>query len=312
MMIGNLIDPKAANQLIRFEKMSGGFPGGMFRMAVMLIAIVLPACDGNDRNAGYWAIERERIELEQQLKLAEYRMGATNAGDAGELSRIHRNLDGLQKRVRDLQQSRNILEAEIMDMESRNAEYARAAIHNRRMEVIGGKFDSLTLKDGRILEKVTVVSVDDSGVALRHEHGAARLRYADLTSRQQAFFGLEADSALAAEAREQVAASAYEKQLDAELQVVRGKEEQRERDLARRDEQLRISSSFLARNSVSNYTRPLAKPATQVGNGSWSRGWYRSYRPTYRYVYYPSAPSYNASRLRYLDPIVPAKKFTNP
>lgn len=312
MMIGNLIDPKAVNQLTCFEKMSGGFPCGVFGGAMMLICIGLPACDGNGGTAGFWAVERERIELEQQLKLAEYRIGTAHAGDADELARIHRNLDGLQKRVRDLQQSRSLLEAEIMDMENRNAEFARAAIHSRRMEVAGSKLESLSLKDGRVLENVTVASVDDSGVALRHEHGAARLRYADLTSSQQAFFGLEADSALAAEAREQVAASAYEKQLDAELQVVRDKEEQRERELARRDENARISSAFLARNSISSYTRPLAKPATQFGNGSWSRGWYRSCRPTYRYVYYPSAPSYDGSRLRSIDPMVPVKKFTNP
>ena len=265
-------------------------------IATTLMCLSLPGCDNRQVDAGYWAREREKIELTQRLKMAEYRIGQTNPEDLAELTQLGIRLREFDQRVRDLVQNRSALRAEIKAMEYRNDEAGRLAIQDRRTSAVGRKFDSFVLKDGRTLQNVAITGVDDSGVAIRHDHGTARLRYSDLSPEQNLIFGLEETSALAAENRELQESIAYERRIDLEIQSLRDKEERAAAD-AKRDDDAQVSRSLMARESGNQRTSPLAQPARQVGSGSWSRTWYgdspyRSYRPTYRYVYYyPARPN---------------------
>jgi hypothetical protein len=189
-----------------------------------------------------------------------------------------------------LQRDRNALDAEIKGMEVRNEEFVRLAIQGLRMKALGRKFDRFSVNDGRTFENVTVTGVDDGGVAIRHEHGTARFRFAELSAGQSELFGLDERSGLAAADRERRESIAYERRIDEELDAMREKEE-RIAAVARRSEDARMSRPLMAVNSSRQPASPLAKPASPVGSGysyrsSYGYSGYRSYRPTYRYVYY--------------------------
>jgi hypothetical protein len=266
---------------------------GKVVVAAAMIFLFLPSCERNLNDSTYWETEREEIELTQQLKLAEYRLGMTTSGDANgvaELERVESNLRELNQRTAALLRDRSVLGEEVRELEVRNRETERLAVRKLRMKSVGRKFDTLVVNNGRTFENVSITGVDDGGVAIRHEHGTARLRYSDLSAEQCASFGLEERSALAAEDRERRESIAYERRIDEELDAMREKEEQIAA-VARRSEETKVSRALVAANTTTKETSPLAKPASQVGRGSsyrYSDGYstYRSYRPRYRYVYY--------------------------
>lgn len=260
--------------------------------AALFPVLGLVGCERTRHDAEFWEMERETIELTQRLKLAEYRYGGDRTGDAGDPALIRDRLRGQERTKQDLLRSRSDLTAEIGYLENQLGEFARADIRKRRQDAVGGKHDTLTLVDGRVFKNVTVSAVEDGGVAIRHEDGAARLGFEDLTAAQRDDFGLEESSALAAREREAREALAYERQLDEELEVLRGKQELAAAEQRRREDD-RESRMLTARNTTEPRVSPLSKPATSFGSNSWSsRSYYRSYRPAYRYVYtYPSAPN---------------------
>lgn len=273
-------------------------------VAAAMVFLLLPACERKLDQTACWETEREEIELTQQLKLAEYRLGMTGSGDSNgvsELERVEGNLRDLNQRTAALRRDRSALDAEVNELDVRNKELVRLAVQKLRMKSVGRKFDTLVVNNGRTFENASITGVDDGGVAIRHAHGTARLRYSDLSAEQCALFGLDEGTAQAAEDRERREAIAYERRIDEELDAMREKEEQIAA-VARRSEEAKVSRSLVAANTSTKETSPLAKPASQVGRGStyrYSYGYsgYRSYRPRYRYVYY-----YPAARNPFTDP----------
>lgn len=269
------------------------------------------SCQKQDTDAGFWQMENERVELEQKVKLAEYRLESTRSGGDAELSTITAAMESSSRKLRELRAQHAALSSNIRELEAGNGKVLRLALEKQRSEVIGRQFESLSLKDGRMLEKVSIASVDDGGVAVRHEHGVARLRCADLTPEQQILFGMDAATARDAEAREALAAAHYERHLDTEIEKVRQNDRERRDELAEVRERERERRQWLASNVTAQAkTSALAKPATPFGSGSiWSsRAWdgyndYRGYRRSHRYVYYQQVPSPYACRLRSIDPI---------
>jgi hypothetical protein len=254
------------------------------RLAVILIPVLgLAGCDSARHDAQFWEKERETIELTHRLKLAEYRLSGARTS-AGNSALIRNKLRGQERAKQDLLRMRTELTAQIDNLENQFGELARAEIRKRRQHSVGEKYDTLTRTDGRVFKNVTVSAVTDAGVAIRHEDGAARLGFEDLTPAQRHSFGLDEASALAARQREAREAHAYEKQIDDALQVQRGKQELAAAAQRRRDD--RASRTLMARNATQPRDSPLSMPATSVAGRSWSsRSYYRSYRPSYRYVY---------------------------
>jgi hypothetical protein len=128
-------------------------------------------------------------------------------------------------------------------------------------------------------------------VAFRHEHGAARLRYTELSDDQRLIFGLEEEAALAAEDRERRQALAYELSIDMELEAMRDRESEARADsIAAENNNFLASRSLMANPNHQREIRPLAQPARAFGSGSsyrrhYNYSGYRFYRPAYRYVY---------------------------
>jgi len=266
----------------------------MARVIAMLT--ILASCRSSGSEAAFWENEREKIELAQRLQLAEYRLRLYEPGDFHELEHLQSLLSENEVRLRKLQSDKSALISNIGRMEARNAGQRRNALEKQQALAHGMNFDSLSVRDGRTFNNVIVTGVGDSGLVIRHEHGSARLRYADLSEGQRLFFGLEESAAHAAEDRERRETLAYELSIDLELEAMREKgREERAESIAQGNS--RASRSLMASSNYQHENRPLAQPARPLGNGSSYRRSYRfpqyiHYRPAYRYVYrYPSTPN---------------------
>lgn len=263
---------------------------------IVLLPVILPSCKSREGGAVFWENERELIELDQRRKLAEYRLGLSESGKAGELENLKTLLSESGDRLLHLHAEKSALNAEIERLASRNDELSRVALGRKRSRARGMEFEAFASRDGRIFKNATITEVDDSGVAFRHEHGAARLRYAELSDEQRLFFGLDKSAALAAEQQERREALAYERRIDAELAAMQASDE-RAAALEERESVSRTSSSMLMASSSQSQLRELAQPARPFGRGTSYRRYYnysgyRSYRPVYHPVYsYTAAPN---------------------
>jgi hypothetical protein len=253
--------------------------------------MLLPCCKGQDVDAEFWRHERELVELAQQLKLGEYRLGLSDSAEWKDFDALKILLSENEVRLWNLQSEKSALLAEIKRLKTRNVDMERTALEQKRSRARGMKFETLSARDGRAFNKATITMVADSGVAFRHEHGAARLRYAELSDEQRLFFGMEEYAALAAEDRELTQEIACELSLNLEIETLRDRGSQARATLiTRRNNDGMASRSLMAALNDQQEPRPLAQPARPFGGGSFHRSrslysGYRSYRPVYRYVY---------------------------
>jgi hypothetical protein len=264
-------------------------------VATILFAISLSCCRKDESQVEFWSYEREKTELSHRLELAEYRVSLSNAQNPKELQYIRNLISEMEVRLWNLQSDRSALISDISRMENRNTETFRMALANQREKCQGERFDTLIAKNGKIYQDVKVVKVEDSGVLIRHQDGAARLRYEDLSDEQRILFGIEESTALAAEERERKETLLYEQRIDMQMADIRKKEEIASADREQKDN-LRVLRSRMANNTPREPSL-LSQPARPFGTGSIYRrssGYYSSdyYRRAYRYVYvYPQSPN---------------------
>ena len=265
-------------------------------IVTILIAVALPSCRRHEATAEFWRNEREKTELIHRLELSEYRMSLPNARSGQELDDIRKQISEMEVRLQNLQSNRRALISDIAVMTDRNMEASKTGLARLREKCQGTSFDTLTAKNGRIYQNVRVVEVDDSGVLIRHENGAARLGYADLSNEQRLFFGIEESSALAAEERERKEALLYEQSIDMQMAAIKANEKASSaRDAA--DDELRAMRARIAAASRPREPSLLSQPARPFGTGSIYRrspgySYYGYYRPAYRFVQVvPSSPN---------------------
>lgn len=266
--------------------------------SVIVAALLAAGCGKNQDRADWWQAEQQRIELSQQLELKKYRFEQAYSHDLEQLESLRLMTTGNVALLKSLRKQHQAVSGKIESLEGQWAEFRESTIRQQRQHAMNKTFEKLSLASGRTFVDASVVSIDDSGVTIRHADGSARLRFADLDAKQRVFFGLEADLALAAEEQETRDAADYERWVEARMVVI-DDQKLKDSENARRDEletrRLRVESA--ARLAANSNVRPLARPATNVGDRSWSYSGaysnYRAYRPAYRYVYYYNTPSYN-------------------
>jgi hypothetical protein len=259
-------------------------------------AFLSVSCNRGPSQAEWWQGEQERIGLSQQLELKKYRFEQVSTRDFESLERLRNATETAASTLRSLRQQHLTLSHEVASLEGKWGEFRESTIRNQRHRAIGKTFEAMHLASGRKFQNVTVAAIDDAGATIRHADGSARLRFADLDSEQQVFFGLEADLALDAADKEAEATVAYERWIDDRMAIVH-EQERKDSEAARREEQAaRLERSQLAASQgATARLRRLSQPATPVGRRYWGYSdyysTYRSYRPRYRNVYY-STPSY--------------------
>jgi len=253
----------------------------------------------------WWENERLKTDLHHQIEITRLRVDrrekepeTRNIEDAvAELESSTARFDKLFASYQTLIKETSAVEASFLSFrEERSAKLRKLAV--------GKEWPEFIAASGRKLKNVTVVTVDDAGVMLRHEDGSARMRYEDLTEDQRCLFGLEEESAIAAMREEQQRAREYEEWAGRESEAAKI------REIARQDDQKwalsqakrkplpkakRLVSSAPLPELASNEESPLkikslSDPARKVNANPRYR--VRSYsRTTY---YYYSAPRQNA------------------
>lgn len=267
--------------------------------ATMMIfsSLAMCACHSDQDQAERWQLERERVELGQDLALKQYRLEQSSFKDLGTLMMLSSSNLLVKQKIQLLLGERAHMEEEI-----RTAEAALVSVHERflreqRRKAIGTTFESITVADGRHFSKATVSAIDDAGVTIRHRDGSARLQFVDLDEQQRHHFGMDAERSMAAEDVEKKRAFAYEKWIDAGV-AMNQQSDKAAMEQSRREDQLERSqrlSAIAEQASVSHKERPLAQAAKSFGSMSsryiWRyNGGYNRPRG-YRYVYYNTIPS---------------------
>lgn len=282
--------------------------------AVILAGFFSSSCKEGGQAAGWWQGEQQRIELSHELELKRYRFEQTYSRDYEEFEKLRQSTENAATLLKSLRKERLALTEEIELSEARWADFRESMIRDQRQRAIGRTFETFSVVSGRTFEKVSVSEIDDAGVTIRHTDGSARLRYADLDASQRLLFGLEADLAQAAVQQESQDAAEYEGWIETRMARLEEKKEMSSLVAKRDESEARQKRAEQLRQQIAaSNARPLAKAATSFGNSSWRysnhTSSYRTYRPTYRYVYYAS-PTYRSTYGYRTNPCFPAG--TNP
>ena len=263
--------------------------------AIIAATLMATGCGKRQETADWWQAEQQRIELSQQLELKNYRFEQTYSRDFEQLEKLRRSSKVAVPHLDSLRQQRLALGDQIQSLECQWVSFRESAISNQRQLAMRKTFEKLTLASGRTFVNASVASINDSGVTIRHTDGSARLRFADLDANQRTFFGLEADLAQAAEEKETQDVAAYESWVEKRMVALNEKKSQ-EMEVAKREDSAaqRTRAVLAAQLVTAANVRPLARPASNVSNRSWSYSRdYSSSRPSYHHVYYNNVPSYN-------------------
>lgn len=246
-------------------------------------------CENDSADLGALQNEREIVELQAALSLAQYRY--EQAGGDARFEAGSGAVDGAAAGVRlsAVQAERDLLAAELEGLESELAVFRKETVQRYRQSVIGKSFAELEAGGGRVYTDASVASISDSGVVIRHRDGSARLAYNDLTPEQRELFALDATDAKLAEERELQALAQYERALDRQMAVV-----EREQRIAAAASAAEAKASAASRAlmlaSVRNERREraslLSEPARSIGRSSRSHYTYFD-----GYTYYSSRPT---------------------
>lgn len=227
------------------------------------------------------------MDLVQQLALKEFRLSQRGGGSMG-------NLDGLQREFLELQSSMDslvaksdLLKDEIVSLETGMQTMREDFLKNRRSAIAGKTFAEFTTWKGRTYREVSISSVDDGGVTIRHADGSARVTFADLNEDQRMMFGLDAQLAMAAIEKEKADAIEYDQWIGSKLAANRAAKEKLAKLSAASVPKVRPRSRASDTTIAAN-VNPLTKPSSEVSSRYSSR--YTRSRPTY--YYYPYIPAY--------------------
>jgi hypothetical protein len=274
-------------------------PSAIVALGVAVLFSV--SCQRNENQAEWWQGEQERITLNHQVELMRYRLERSNVLGSGEYGGLSVLTQANTSLLKSLYQQRRALSTEVASLEKTWPGFRKSTIQAQRGRVIGMTFKALHLSSGRTFQDVSVAAITDGGVTIRHVDGSARLRFVDLDSEQQVYFGLEADLALKAVEEESKSAIAYEREIDTQMAAIH-QQEKMVSEMTRRAELAAEEkwSQLAVRYAANLRTELFAQTATPLRTRAWGYSShypryraYRSYRPTYRYIYDASIPSYN-------------------
>ncbi len=189
---------------------------------------LLPGCGQRDEGLGWWEMEQERIRLSHRLELQRYRLEkADTRPDPARVDAAKAKEAEARDAAEKLQEAKARLVLEVAELKEDIDYLGMVGVQTRRERAMGQSMVEFEAAGGRIYHDATILSIGDAGIALRHRDGSARLKFSDLTTEQQEWFGLEPDAAMAAEKSERERATAYERWINAQMVAI---DEKRERE----------------------------------------------------------------------------------
>jgi hypothetical protein len=193
-------------------------------MQIASCALALVSCtrDGNASRKDPESIRLEgrRVELEHKVAIAQLKADRVARQTSQDTTPVE-SLPGLMARRSELSSRKVELEAEIRSLEDGLLLARATQLEKARSLMLGKELPRLQSRAGRVYEQVKIVSIDDSGVQIRHASGSARLGCSELSESQWEQFGLDEGLAKAARLAEDRQRLAYEEGIDRELAATR-------------------------------------------------------------------------------------------
>lgn len=181
----------------------------------ILILLFLPACSREKNDATWWRNEKQIIELECQIELATYKLQLLQENELEAVENSSR-LD-LMAEIGSLTSNESRLVNQISQLQNDWEVFRVDVLSQRRAQALGKTFDTFETSDGRVYKNVIITEIGDGGVSFRHKVGTTRLRFDDLDQIRQEFFGLDADLARIALAKEDAQRAAYDRWIESEM-----------------------------------------------------------------------------------------------
>ena len=281
-----------------------------WRLCAMLAAAAFLSvgCKRDESRAEWWHGEQERTALSQEVKLLQYRLDHSQAKMQTDLEHLDGRTQADALLLQGLRQKLSDLSSDVAKLQSDWSDFKSSILREQRQLAIGKSHPTFQLATGRTFQDVSVVAIHDAGVTIRHADGSARLRFEDLNTEQQAYFGLEEHLALAAEEKESLTTATYERGIDTQMALIQ-QQEKLVADITRREEQAARQkwSQLAAQYVAASVPSTLSQAATPVGRDSWSSYRYdRYHRYRTRYPYDQSVYYYYASSINYCRTPVPS------
>lgn len=251
-------------------------PKSAFLCTLCVLAACFSSCEDSELPRRLSEANLQKVEEEQRLALLKVRLEILSAAEKTKLTEAAARIQQQEEQLVALREKF----ASLLTAADSSAFAKRTELEEKRAGWRGKKLERLELLNGRQLEKVTIVSISDLGIEVRHIHGSARLGTDDLSVDQHEKFGLVEELEKTARAEEHKNLAAYQNRMQASASVSKPGETTEHQDAAARSRHL----AFLAEQARINReaaNRPLAQPPKQFGTGSIYSTW------RYRSRYYP-------------------------
>lgn len=179
---------------------------------LIITAALFTACGDKGGDSVWWDNQKIIIELEQRLELAHYKLEMTTKPEQLGTSELNSlSVEELREGIAAMDLQKRELAAEIADMRDGWVAFQSETLHRRRAAAMSEFSGDFHLPDGRVLRESRITKIEDGGVSVSHETGAARLRIGDFDEVQRAYFGLDAELASIAYEKERYQRIAYER-----------------------------------------------------------------------------------------------------
>lgn len=258
----------------------------------LVIVALFSACGRESSNRVWWDNQKTIIELEQRLELARYRMEMTTTPEQSGISKLNNvPVEELREGIAAMNLRKRQLAAEIADMRDGWTAFQAETLQLRRSAATSEFFGDFNLPDGRLFRDARITKIEDGGVSISHETGAARLRIGDLDEIQRVYFGLDAELASIAHEKERYQRMIYERWHE-ERHAANEKDRRKLAEVLRYEESRLSNARLLAAANKTVAVRPLSSSIGALGETSKVSGSGYAYRRS-RYYTRPTAHYYH-------------------
>lgn len=265
-----------------------------------LSTLLLAACQDRKFQTRWWQGEEERLLLQNEVQAKSFRISDELTQKFADHQALEKLIAQTANRLATLRTHRDGMHQNLADLKAEMESYRQIAIRNQRERAMKQTYAELTLKSGRQFKDVSITSITDVGVGIRHADGSARMRFSDLTESQRAFFALDGELAAAAEQQEAQTALAYERWIDEQTAILQVAQlEADKKRIAAAELKAKNAAQYLAANASSRNQNMMASASSlRFGRRFGSSPTYRVSSPSYRYVNYYQPTECYPSRLK--------------
>lgn len=272
----------------------------------LLLCFLLQCCDNKTNDDSYWSNEHEKTELEAKLNLLSYRYASQTQHLQEDLQPPSPSQLSPTQLKKILTTQKEHLLNEIASLETEISNFNNNRLLTARAQSIGKTFSSIKLNNGREYENAWIVKIVDAGVSIRHQFGAATLRYDDLSPAQRDEFGMDQAKSIAAEKQLNQQQADFDKWINAEmLAIAKNRADRSIQDANHNKNALPLRTTSINHFNLNPICKPLASGPTPFGSGSiW-----KNHLDHHSYYSYRRYTNYTPS-IHYYRP--PAHTLSNP